>query len=253
VSTGRVAAADDGPGWRAGAPHWAEWLARARRRSSTLWRGVEAHHRVATLKIVDDLAEQELLEALLEESKPAHPAGTEHMHYLVATPFRYISPWPSRFRAAHEPGIWYGASELRTACAELGYWRWRFAADSDAFADEPVVSELTFFPARVRGKVVDLMRSPWVVFAPAWQHSSDYTACHALAHAARDARLDWIRYISVRDPSHGTCGAVLRPEALQLAELTLQQTWICLARAASVLMKPAALGSEEQALEFSFA
>ncbi len=252
MNGGSVAAAGDSPDWQGSRAHWAGWLAQHRVRSATLWRGVEAQHRVATLKLVDDLGEQELLEALLVESKPAQPPGAEHLHYLVTTPFRYISPWPSRFRAVHEPGIWYGASELRTACAEVGYRRWRFVTDSDAFADEPVVSELSFFPARVRGKVVDLTHSPWAAFAAAWQHSFDYSACHALAHAARDAGLDWIRYASVRDASHRSCGAVLRPAALQVEDLTLQQTWTCVARAASVLMTPTALGSDEPALEFRF-
>ena len=206
-------ASADAQNWQASRPHWGAWLAQGRVRSATLWRGVEAQHRIATLKIVDNLAEQELLESLLEESKPARPAGAEQMHYLLATPFRYISPWPSRFRPAHEPGVWYGASELRAACAEVGYWRWRFAADSDAFADEPVVSELTFFTAHLRGRIVDLRAAPWAAFAAAWRHSSDYAACQALAHAARQAGVDGIRYTSVRDPSHGACAAGRRPHA----------------------------------------
>src|SRR5690606_22992134 len=127
--------------------------------------------------------------------------------------------------APHEPGVWYGSRELRTACAEVGYWRWRFAVDSDAFRTEPVVSELTFFPALVRGRAGDLTGLPWSVFEPIWMHPSDYSACHALARAARENGIDWIRYASVRDPLHGACGAVLRPSVLRMGELTRQQTW----------------------------
>src|SRR5690606_2940996 len=125
--------------WQTSQSNWPTWLQQAHSVSATLWRGVEAQHRVATLKVVDTLAEQELLEELLEESKPALPPDAGQLHYLLATPFRYASPWPSRFRAPHEPGVWYGSRELRTACAEVGYWRWRFAVDSDAFRTEPVV------------------------------------------------------------------------------------------------------------------
>lgn len=220
--------------------------------STTLWRGVEAQHRVATLKVVDTLDEQETLEELLEESKPALPPDAGHMHYLLVTPFRYTSPWPSRFRSPHEPGIWYGACALRTSCAEVGYWRWRFASDSDAFGDEPVVAELTFFPARVRGRAADLTAPPWNDLRAGWMHPSDYAACHALAKAAREARVDWIRYASVRDPLHGACGAVLRPGVLQAPDLTRQQSWTCLARPRTVVMKPTALDSDEQPLEFCF-
>jgi len=220
--------------------------------SATLWRGVEAQHRVATLKVVDTLAEQELLEQLIEESKPALPPDSEGIHYLLVTPFRYASPWPSRFRSPHEPGIWYGARQLRTACAEVAYWRWRFAIDSDAFGSEPVISELTFFAAHVRSRAADLTIPPWVAFEAAWMDPSDYSACRALAHAARAADLGWIHYRSVRDPAHSACGAVLRPAVLQIRDLTRQQTWACLVRPGTVVMKPTALGSAEPPVEFRF-
>ncbi len=251
-ATTRAAEPNDGQAWLASRPHWPAWLGEARILPGTLWRGVEAQHRVATLKVVDTLIEQELLEDLLEESKPGLPPETGNTHYLLVTPFRYASPWPSRFRPAHEPGVWYGSRELRTACAEVGYWRWRFATDSDAFHSEPVVSELTFFPACVRGRVADLTALPWSAYRAAWMHPSDYVACQALAHAVRAAGLDWIRYASVRDPLHGACGAVLRPDVLQIRDLTRQQTWTCLVRSETVVMKPTVLGSDEQPLEFRF-
>jgi hypothetical protein len=239
-------------GWQASRAHWAEWLQRARSLSATLWRGVEAQHKVATLKVVDTLAEQQRLEELLEESKPPLPREATALHYLLATPFRYASPWPSRFRAAHEPGVWYGARALRSACAETGYWRWRFAADSDALRDEQVVSELTFFQAQVRGRVADLAAPPWNEFEAAWMHSSDYTATHALARAARDVELHWIHYRSVRDPQHGACGAVLRAPALRMGDLTRQHTWVCRVRRESVVMQATALDSAERPFEFAF-
>ena len=98
-----------------------------RRSRALLWRGVEAQHRISTMKLVDSVADQDLLEKMLEASKPPMPRDAQGMHYLLATPFRYASPWPSRFRAPGDPGVWYGAERLETACAEVGYWRWRFA------------------------------------------------------------------------------------------------------------------------------
>ena len=42
-----------------------------------------------------------LLESLIEETKPALPPECRHLHYLLATPFRYGSyPRGSRFRRA---------------------------------------------------------------------------------------------------------------------------------------------------------
>lgn len=238
--------------WEASRPRWIEWLGQARPLSATLWRGVEAQHQVATLKIVDTLAEQQLLEELLEESKPPLPPQEADRHYLLVTPFRYASPWPSRFRTAHEPGVWYGARELRSACAEVAWWRWRFAMDSDAFLAGQVASELTFFQADAQGRAVDLTAPPWLELETAWMHSSDYAACQALARAARDAMVDWIHYHSVRDPQHGACGAILQPRALQRADLTRQQTWTCLVRRERAVLKPTTLGSAERPLEFLF-
>ena len=53
------------------------------------WRVVESQSRYATMKIVDDVGEQDILEAELERSKPAIPEACRHLHWLLATPFRY--------------------------------------------------------------------------------------------------------------------------------------------------------------------
>jgi len=91
---------------------------------SRVWRAVEAQHRIATMKLVDNsLADQAILEKILEESKPPVPAEARGKHWLIFTPFRYTPPPPgSRFRAPHDPGVFYAAFERRTACAEIGYW-----------------------------------------------------------------------------------------------------------------------------------
>src|SRR3546814_1362417 len=82
--------------------------AEARRLEGTCWRLVEAQHRVSTLKLVDTLDEQDLLERLTEEAKPSVPEECRHLHYLLATPFRYGAAYPrgSRFRRAGlTPGV----------------------------------------------------------------------------------------------------------------------------------------------------
>ena len=91
-----------------------------------LWRAVEAQHVVSTMALVDSIEEQHVLERLLDETKPSIPAAAAHLHWLLFTPFRYPPPpGGSRFRGPNDPGVFYGADEIRTACAELGYWRWR--------------------------------------------------------------------------------------------------------------------------------
>ena len=58
-------------------------------RAGRAWRVVEHQYTVSTRKIVDTRSEQELLEDILEQSKPPVPRGAEKLHYLLQTPFRY--------------------------------------------------------------------------------------------------------------------------------------------------------------------
>jgi len=214
-----------------------EWLAETPRPATALlWRGVEAQHRVATMRLVDSLAEQAELERLLESAKPPLPEAARGLHYLIATPFRYRSPHPSRFRAAGEAGVWYGAKERHTACAEVAYWRWRFLMDSAGLRDGELVTEHTFFQAQVRGLAIDLTKPPWTQATAAWARRDDYAPCQALASAARAAgRVQWIRYASVRRPG-GTCGAVFAPLCLTLPERHPQETWVCKVTPTQALM-----------------
>lgn len=181
--------------------------------AGAVWRMVEAQHTASTMKVVDNAAEQDLLETLLEGSKPVQAAGTLALDYLLATPFRYYpARGGSRFRAITDPGVFYGAESVRTAAAELGYWRWRFLKDAvDLEKLEPVAH--TAFSADVSTQVVDLRRAPFVVDASKWQHPTDYSATQAFARAAREAQVGGIRYQSVRDPDPAWCVALLTPQA----------------------------------------
>jgi hypothetical protein len=199
-----------------------------------LWRGVEAQHFVSTMKLVDSLAEQEELEGILEASKPAVP-GAAGQHYLLATPFRYPSPHPSRFRAAGALGVWYGAESVQTACTELAYWRWRFLMDSEGLRETELIAEFSLFRAKVSGSAVDLSIEPWDARRSDWT-SDDYTACTVLAAEARRRDVHWIRYWSARDIA-GHCGAVLAPGSLKAVELNRQQTWVCKVSAGAALMR----------------
>ncbi len=190
------------------------------------WRAVEAQHVVATMRLVDSLDEQAVLEAVLEGSKPRLPDGAQPKHYLLITPFRYRPVHGSRFRRPGTPGVWYGAAEVRTACAEVAYWRWRFLMDSDDLHANELLTEHTLFSATVKGQSVDLRASPWHHSAARWTDPTDYSATQALAQAAPAHGVQWISYASVRDPG-GRCAAVLDPDTLSELDLANQQTWHC--------------------------
>lgn len=194
--------------------------------SVRLWRAVEAQHVVSTRRLVDSLEEQRLLEDVLESTKPPVPAAAERLHYLLFTPFRYPAPHASRFRGIQDPGIFYGGVSVRTACAELGYWRWRFLDDSEGLASLGPAQQ-TLFEVGVRTRAVDLERAPYSKDAARWRHPDDYSATQAFARSARENGVSLILYGSVRDPEPGRCGAVLNPSAFSSPEpISPTQTWL---------------------------
>ncbi|MBW7831829.1 MAG: RES family NAD+ phosphorylase [Simplicispira suum] len=209
-------------------------------RSLLAWRGVEAQHVVATMRLVDTPAEQDLLEQLLETSKPPPPKTARPKHYLLTTPFRYRPQHASRFRPPHTQGQWYGAESLQAACAEVAYWRHRFLMDSEGLRTEVLLTEHSFFQARVRGTAIDLMAQPWRQCRALWTRSSDYSATQAVASAAAEHAVhavQWIAYESVRAPS---CRCAVVMDANALSEPTggldrTLQTWRCKTTQRSVM------------------
>ncbi len=192
---------------------------------SEVWRAVEAQHQVSTMKLVDTLDEQKLLEELLDQSKPPAPKQGERLHYLLFTPFRYRPTRSgSRFRAATDPGVYYAATEIRTACAELGYWRWRFLKDSPGLGTLGPL-EQTLFAAAIHTRCLDLRKPPLDQDHAHWTHPGDYTATQEIARVARQAEMGGIWYESVRDPQRGGCLAVLTPDAFRDGQIAAQQTW----------------------------
>lgn len=226
------------------------WVGSSRlERNAVLWRAVEAQHLVATMSLVDTLPEQLALEQILEASKPPLPRGYDALDFLLSTPFRYTSAYASRFRPPGAPGIWYGALDRQTACAEIGHWRWKFLMDSDGLRHSPgsgqaghgIITDHTLFQAKVKGPQLDLTRAPWLALAATWKHPSNYTACHALAKEARTQDIAWIHYDSARHPE-GQCAAVLDAKALVLYQRQRQETWVCKMTASGVIFRHGAHG-----------
>ncbi|WP_041042817.1 RES family NAD+ phosphorylase [Paramagnetospirillum magnetotacticum] len=175
--------------------------------------------------LVDSLEEQALLEQLLEGSKPPVPASANGLHWLLFTPFRYPPPpTGSRFRGPLDPGVFYGADEIETACAELGFWRWQFLMESPSLtALDP--KPQTVFKVEVDTLTVDLRSPPFTESRALWIDPKSYAATQDLARSAREANIGAIRYESVRAPNRGGCGAILTPMAFAEPQPRDAQTW----------------------------
>ena len=193
------------------------------------WRLVEAQHYVSTLKLVDTLAEQALLEDILEASKPSIPLECRHLDYLLATPFRYGAVYPhgSRFRrAGRTAGVFYGAEHADTAVAEMVFYRLLFFSDSPATPLPDNAAEYTAFRVTLNtSATLDLTQPALDADAALWTHPTDYAACQALADAGREIGTELIRFQSVRDPKGGANLAVMSCRAFATPAPEERQTW----------------------------
>lgn len=203
----------------------------AKRLQGVVWRVVEHQHTTSTRKIVDTLAEQDVLEAILEGSKPAYPPDCERLHYLLKTPFRYR---PARVRGSRfrrpgaRAGVFYASEHIRTALAEMAYYRVKFFQASPATPLPRNEERLTAFTVRYHSsRGLNLMAPPLDRDRRAWTNPNDYSATHALADAAREAKVDAIRYESVRDPEPACANlALLTPRAFAHPAPLTQETWL---------------------------
>jgi hypothetical protein len=201
----------------------------ARVYSGTAWRIVEAQHYVSTMKLVDTVAEQDVLEALLETTKPPFPPECAGLDFLLATPFRYNAVYPSgsRFRqAGRTPGVFYAAEAPETAVAEIAFYRLLLHCETPALPFPSNAAEFTGFSVAVTTKVaLDLTAPPFVADRETWTSPTEYAPCQALAEQARSASIEAIRYQSVRDPEAGSNLAILSCAAFTAPRPLERQTW----------------------------
>jgi len=202
----------------------------ARRAFGTCWRIVEAENKISTSKITDTVEEQEQLENLIEESKPKIPPDCRHLHYWLATPFRYGAPYPrgSRFRrAGFTPGVFYASEHSSTAIAEMVFSRLLFFLDSPDTPWPTVAGEYTAFGADYHTeRAIDLRSAPFEDREKVWMHPVEYEPCQELASLARVQKIEAIRYASVRDRGHRGNIAILTCRAFTGGrEITARQTW----------------------------
>lgn len=204
-------------------------LASAAGIETTVWRVVEAQHRISTMKLADSPEDQAILERLIDDTKPSLPENCRHLHYLLATPFRYAraNPYASRFRAGGSPdGVFYASATPETAIAEYSFHRLLFFAQSPATPLPTNPADYTAFAVMMRAqKAIDVARPPLNRDAALWGALSDYAPCQRLAAGAREAGIEAIVYPSVRDSKGRTNYALLTPAAFAQDRPLAYQSW----------------------------
>ena len=191
-------------------------------------RVVESQRQVATLTLTGNVAEQQVLEELLEATKPPLPPEAAGRHYLIATPFRYPPlRHGSRFGRRHQRGLFYCARQLLTALAETAYYRFRFWHDMEIPPPGGrLMSEHTSFEITVNTpRGVRLEAGCFAAHRDLIAHPGDYRATQALGDDLREAGVQASSYPSAR--RRGGINVVAFTPAAISAGPRRFATWTC--------------------------
>jgi len=190
---------------------------------------VESQEQVATNALVRTLAEQALLEDLIETSKPKLPEPAIGLHYLLTTPFRYPPlPWGSRFGRCFEPSLFYAARTTDTVLAESAYYRFVFWSGMATPPPAPLDTRHTLFSVAVgTSRGLQLQHAPFEAHAADLVDRRYYGATQALGSAMRNAGIEAFEYRSARDPRQGLNVALFTPDALAAAKPDILDEWLC--------------------------
>lgn len=195
-----------------------------------LLRMVESQEQVATTTLVDNLAEQAMLEELLELVKPPLRPGAERLHYLLASPFRYPPlTHGSRFGSRFEPSLFYAGRALAPTLAETAYYRYAFWTGMEQPPPSGrLLTQHTLFRARYRtDRGLHLNERPWSGLERTLRHPSEYQPTQELGKRMRSAKVEAFEYVSARDPECGVNVALFTPDALVSRRPLAQQPWLC--------------------------
>ncbi len=194
------------------------------------WRMVEAQHISSSRDLVESREEHDLLEKLLEGSKPQI---SNNKHYLIFTPFRYPPlAYGSRFGNTFEPSLWYGSIHLHTALAEVAFYRLKFFDDTSANL-EYIEIPMTAFKAYIKTESgIDLTALPFRKYQDKISNKTTYEYSQKLGTEMREANIDAFIFSSARDKKFGKNVASFTPEVFKMKDshyITNMQNWRCLA------------------------
>ncbi len=205
--------------------------------ASKVWRMVENQETTATLNIVDSMEEQNLLEELLDNIKPPYRAGTEGMHYLLKTAFRYPPlKHGSRFGDRTMPSFFYASETVQTVLAETAYYRFILLTDMQEPYQQSIDSEHSAFTVSVKtNKCLNLCAKKFTVAQTQLQDSQQYGYCHSVGHwATTQKAAQVIRFYSARQSqymaprqSERINVAIAEPKAIISKAPNSLQSWLC--------------------------
>lgn len=184
------------------------------------WRIVEDQSKSTTRKFVNSTEEHDLLEELIEQSKPKvkYNQGImygKNLHYLLSTPFRYPPlKWGSRFGTRLERGILYASLDLITAMSEKAFYKMAFLNASEGKLGAKTISYTAFEIYIESTNFANLSTAPFNEFETAISSKTSYHVSQAIGTEMRNDNIECFQYTSARSHQKSFNVGVFSPEAL---------------------------------------
>lgn len=192
------------------------------------FRVVESQHGSSSRDLVDSVEEHDLLEDMLEASKPAI---VNRKHYLIFTPFRYPPlKHGSRFGQIYERSLWYGSLDLQTALTEVAYYRLKFFQDCDADLGSIEIPMTTFEAFIKTSHGIDLTKPPFNDHQDKISNKNSYEYSQPLGSAMRHCGIEAFVFTSARVNGVGRNVAAFTPDVFQEQDgqyIFNMQQWRC--------------------------
>ena len=205
-----------------------------RRFCDSVDRIVERQEDSATTRITADLVEQQMLEEMLEGSKP----GTlnTRINYLLGTPFRYPPlDYGSRFGTRYDRWIFYASLDTATCLRECGYYRFKLFFDMEKPPPKPVNCEHTMITAALKAdRCVDHCTPADAEISEALVSVESYDLTHRIGQQARDADAQMLVCQSARGAGKNVA---VFDDNVFASEPMNQRLWISQVRADRVMFR----------------
>lgn len=194
------------------------------------YRMAESQEQKATNAIVDDLEQQDLLEVMLEETKPKGIVKVDtRFDYLLYTPFRYAPlPWGSRFGSTLEDSIFYASKSMDTLMLESAYYRFVYAKGLKTPHKEKIKTEHTVFSIEYKTDYgLKLQSDPFLQYSDILIDPSNYLETQSLGGHMKECGVSGFEYISARDPNSGINIGLFDIEAISINKPFDKNVWFC--------------------------
>lgn len=163
------------------------------------FRVVENQDFSSTWLLSDNSEDHELLEQMIDESKPPMPEDAANDDYLLNTPFRYPPLWEgTRFGTVKERAPFYGSETVKAALVEKNYRLTQFEADSDADFDNRTLSFTSFRFIADAQDCLDLLDDPFLSFKDEIHNPDSHLVGQELGTEMRECDVDACIFESVR-------------------------------------------------------